>query len=193
MHRCYAVVLSVVVLFPGVAAAQSGVQLEGYAGPAYVQDSGEGSSGVALTLGGVVWLSSTVGVGANMTVDVRENHRPSTVAGDRTFLAPANARQSAVVVQFRTVEQGTEVGFGVGLSHLSYDDRTIVTGIRRADGSIDPTSPRVLLERTGTEAIRMQLLIGRPVTRHVKVAGGFTYDVAGDIHPFVPMFVVSAH
>ncbi len=81
------------------------------------------------------------------------------------------------------------VGIGLG-GHLS-DDKDVLTGIRRADGTIDPITPEVHRLRYSTGGIASELLIGVRLRGPFHLKGGFTHLLSGDVHPFQPVVVLA--
>jgi hypothetical protein len=180
-----------------VGAAQAGAQtryappaqsvgLELQAGGGYVHDSGEGPSQGAVEVGAVFWLTSHTGVGSSFVKGIGDDHfQPPEHAGDRIFLGPGGLRQTTFTVQFRGVDElGLEWNFGIGIGSVSYEYQQILTGIRRANGEIDPVTPTLLRDRSGVESIPIEVLAGHHIRGPLGVKAGFTYHLTGDMHPF---------
>jgi hypothetical protein len=185
--------VSAMLLFHADASAQErGIELQ--AGAGYVRDSGEGPSVPAVNAGVVAWLTSGWGVGVRVTKGLGDEHfDPVVDGGDRIFLGPADLPAWAVTSQWRGFAGGTEVNAGVGFGGHGYRYEEILTGIRRGDaegGRIDPTPPRFVRLRSGTGFIALDLLIGRRLRGPLHVKGGFTYGLAGDLHPFQPLVML---
>ena len=140
--------------------------------------------------------SRGAGVSAyRLTKGIGDDHfDPPIDAGDRTFFGPGDLRMWAVTSQWRGVERGIEVNFGVGVGGHGSRDEQLITGIRRGgvgdeDEVIDPIAPLYIRQRTGSGFIALDLLVGRRLFGPLHVKGGFTYGLAGDLHPFQPVLV----
>jgi hypothetical protein len=172
--------MPVVMLFHTAAFAQEArIELQG--GAAYVLDSGEGPSVPAVTAGVVAWLTRGWGVGVRLTEGLTDDHHYYSPhdGGDRLVYALGDLRVWTITSQWRRIARGTEVNIGVGVGGHGYRDKGIFTGVRRG-GS-----------RSGSGFIAFDLLVGRRLVGPVHVKGGFTYGLAGDLHPFHPLLVVA--
>ncbi len=197
MPRLAVLAMSVLTFFHADAFAQErGVELQG--GVGYVHDSGEGPSVPAVSTSVVGWITQGWGVGVRLTKGIRDDHfDPPIDAGDRTFFGPGDLRMWAVTSQWRGVSRGTELNFGVGVGGHGYRYEQLITGIRRGGDEeghperIDSITPRLSRMRSGSGFIAFDLLVGRRVFGPVHVKGGFTYGLAGDLHPFQPVIVIA--
>lgn len=193
MRQLSLAVAAAMLLFPTNASAQErGIELQGGAG--YVRDSGEGPSVRAVSAGVVAWLTSGWGIGARLTKGLGHDHfDPVADRGDRVFLGPADLRAWAVTSQWRAFTGRTEVNVGLGFGGHGYRYEEILTGIRRGDaedGRIDPIPPRLVRRRSGSGFLALDFLLGRHLHGPLHVKGGFTYGIAGDVHPFQPMVML---
>ena len=187
----FAIILLLFVWFSLPAAAQSpGVELQGGAG--YVRDSGEGPSVRTASAGAVLWLTQNVGIGGRFIQGIGNDHfDPAIQAGDRIFFGPGGLRMWTATAQGRWLVHGLEWNLGVGWGGHSYEYQETLTGIRRGDGTIDPITPTPIPQRYGTGFIASEVLVGRRLVGRLHVKGGFTYGLAGDVHPFQPLVVLT--
>lgn len=186
-------VLLLLVSSSSSAFAQQASVAEIQIGGGYVHDSGEGPSVEAVNLGAVFWLTRNLGVGGRFTSGIRDDHfNPPRDAGDRTFLGLGSLRHTAVTIELRGFEEhGIELNIGLGFSNLSFEDQTIITGVRLANGEIVPRVPVLTKERIGTGAIRTEFLVGHPLKGSIGMKGGFILDLTGDTHPFQPVVLLT--
>lgn len=186
----------VLVLIPGISPATAQTpELELQGGAGYVWDSGEGPSVPSVTTGVVVWLTSHVGIAGRLVWGIGNDHYDPPIESEaRIFFGPGSPRMWTATVQRRWFTHGTELSVGVGWFGHSYEYQEIVTGILRADWSVEPLTPMLIKERSPTGSIASEFLIGRRLAGSVHIKGGFTYGLADDIHPFQPLvlFIVKA-
>ena len=196
MPKLCVLVMPALMFFHTAAFAQDrGIELQG--GSGYVLDSGEGPSVPAVTAGVVAWITRGWGVGVRLTEGLTDDHYdPPQDAGDRLFYGAGDLRMWTITSQWRRIARGTEVNIGVGVGGHGYRYEEILTGIRRGgfdDERIDPIPPQLIRMRSGSGFIAFDLLVGRRLAGPVHVKGGFTYGLAGDIHPFHPLLLVAWH
>lgn len=188
MPRSSVLTLSAVMLFAvNTLAQERGIELQGGAG--YVYDSGEGPSVPAASTGVVGWITPGWGLGVRLTHGLTDDHfDPPVEGGDRTFFGPGDLRMWSVTSQWRGVARGTEVNLGLGVGGHGYRYEEILTGIRRAtdddEDHIDPIIPRLIRMRSSSGFIAFELFVGRHLFGPLHLKGGFTYGLAGDLHPF---------
>lgn len=186
----FVLVLLLVAVISTVTAQTPEVELQ--VGGGYVRDSGEGPSVPSATAGAVLWLAQHVGIGGRFVQGIGNDHfDPPVQGGDRIFLGPGGLRLWTATVQGRWFTHGIELNLGIGWGGHSYEHQEILTGIRRADGRIDPITPMLLSQRYGVGFIASEVLIGRRLVGPFHVKGGFTYGLAGDVHPFQPLVLFS--
>jgi hypothetical protein len=188
----FPLVVAIVALNAQLSFAQRAGEVEVQVGPGYIYDAGEGPSTVALNLGGIIWFSKGVGIGGHLAAGLADDHFTSpSVASDRTFLGPGKARHSSVTLQARSFAGRNELEFGIGISRVSYEYQTILTGIRHAAGEVEPITPRLLREHLGNGAIRAQFLIGREVTKVLTIKAGVIVDLTEDVRPVQSVVLLS--
>ena len=191
MARLVFLLISSLLLYGSHASAQ-GLQVEAQGSVGYVRDSGEGPSVPALNVAAIVWLTSRVGIGGHVVRGIGNDHfDPPIVNDDRTFLGPGGLRMWAAMFHLRGEQRRVEFNLGVGLGGHSYEDHDVLTGIRRADETIDPITPELHRLRYATGFIASEMLIGIRLVGPVHLKGGFTYGLADDVHPFQPMMLLS--
>ena len=59
------------------------------------------------------------------------------------------------------------------------------------DERIDPIPHQLIRTRSGSGFIAIEFLAGRRLFGPLHMKGGFTYGLAGDLHPFQPLLVFS--
>ena len=193
MTRVSVFVLSAVMFsHTPVSAQEPGIELQSGAG--YVYDSGEGPSVPAVSIGVVAWITPGWGLGVRLTDGLTDDHfNPPVEGGDRTFFGPGDLRMWSVTSQWRGVARGTEVNLGLGVGGHGYRYEELLTGIRRAtdddEDHIDPITPRLIRMRSGSGFIAFELFVGRRLVGPLYLKGGFTYGLAGDLHPFQPVVI----
>lgn len=191
MARLMFLLISPLLLYGPNASAQ-GLQVEAQGGVGYVRDSGEGPSVPAANAAAIVWLTSHTGIGVRFVQGLQDDrYDPPIVSDDRTFLGPGGLQMWSAMFQLRGHKRRVEFNFGVGLGgHLS-DDEDVLTGIRRADGTIDPITPELHRLRYSTGGIASEMLIGVRLGGPFHLKSGFTYLLSGDVHPFQPVVALA--
>jgi hypothetical protein len=191
MRRFAIVIVMVGVLFSPPALAQT-LEVEVQGGAGYVHDSGEGPSVPTVAAGAVLWLTPHVGISGRYARGIGDDHfDPPVSGGDRTFFGPGGLRMWAATIEWRGFQNGFEFNAGLGWGGHSYEYQEILTGIRRAGGSIDPITPKLLRQRYGIGMIASEVLVGHRIVGPFHLKAGFTYGLAGDVHPFQPVVVLS--
>ena len=182
----------VALILCGSSAAAQTPELEVQVGAGYVGDSGEGPSVPTASAGAILWLTRNVGIAGRLLTGIGDDHfEPPTSGGDRTFLGPGSLRLWTATVEGRWSIQGIELNVGLGWGGHSYEYKEILTGIRRADGSIDPITPMPIHQRYRIGLIASEVFVGRPLGGAFHVKAGFTYGLAGDVRPFQPLVLLA--
>ena len=158
-------------------AQERGIEVQ--AGAGYVFDTGEGPSVPTATVGAIGWITRGWGFGARLSKGLRDDpYDPPIEIGDGFALGPGDLRIWSLTSQWRWFAGGTEVNFGFGAGGHGYRYKRIQQGIERA-GS-----------RSGSGFVAFELFAGRHLRGPLYVKGGFTYGLAGDLHPFQPIVML---
>ena len=190
MVRAACLVIAASLPFGAPAWAQPELEIQGGAG--YVYDSREGPSSPAINAAMTVWLTTHTGIGVRFVKGLTDDHYdPPIVDDDRTWLGPGGLRMWSGMLQVRGHKGRAEFNFGIGFGAHSSNDEVILTGIRRADGTIDPITPELHRLRYPTGFIALEMLTGIRLGGPFHLKGGFTYLVPFDIQPFQPMIVLA--
>ena len=166
--------MSACLLFDAHALAQErGIELQGGAG--YVFDPGEGPSVPSVNAGVIGWLTPGWGFGVRLAEGLTDERRDSVPdENGNKFLGPGDLRMWAITSQWRWFAQAFEVNVGVGAGGHGFRFKQIRMG-------------KVVGSRSGSAFIAFDMLVGRRVAGPLHVKGGFTYGLAGDLHPFHPV------
>jgi hypothetical protein len=86
----------------------------------------------------------------------------------------------------------TESAFGESIVKFghTYEYQEIVRGVWRADGTLAPLTPRLIVESAATGSIASEFLIGKKLAGPVHMKMGFTYALTDDVHPLQPLVLV---
>ena len=157
-------------------AQERGIELQ--AGAGYVFDSGEGPSVPAATVGAIGWITRGWGMGVRLSEGLRldrYDHRIESSLG--ADVGQGDLRMWSLISQWRWFAGATEVNAGVGAGGHGY--RVLVNG------------ERLVGSRRGSGFVALELMAGRRLRGPWHVKGGFTYGLAGDLHPFQPVVMLA--
>ena len=157
-------------------AQERGIELQAVAG--YVFDSGEGPSVPAATFGAIGWITRGWGMGVRLSEGLRvDRYDRSIESALGAVVGDGDLRMWSLISQWRWFAGATELNAAVGAGGHGY--RVLVNG------------ERLVGSRRGSGFIALELMAGRRLRGPLHVKGGFTYGLAGDLHPFQPVVLLA--